>query len=143
MMSYQVISWNDENVRKKRLKIFLKSLIILFLLMIILSLYGFTAIAVTANDVVARANELNGKTDWRYNDGTYTYCLLFVSDFWSSTHTFPDGKAGLGFQGSYGWGSAYNYCNNFMASSSMDHIPIGADVFFNDYYKTYDILESM
>lgn len=85
----------------------------------------------TVNEVLARANELNGQTDWRYNDGQYTYCLLFVSDFWSSTHTFPDGKAGLGFQGSYGWGSAQNYCNNFRISESMDNIPIGADVFFS------------
>lgn len=87
--------------------------------------------SVTANDVLTRAYELNGKKDWRYNDGTYTYCLLFVSDFWSATHVFPDGKSGLGFQGSYGWGNAQNYCNNFRVSTSMDNIPIGADVFFS------------
>ncbi|MBO4933907.1 MAG: C40 family peptidase [Clostridia bacterium] len=88
--------------------------------------------SVTAEQVIARANELNGKTDWRYNDGQHTYCLLFVSDFWSSTHQFPDGKYGLGFQGSYGYGNAYNYCDKFRVSTSMDNIPVGADVFFDD-----------
>ena len=96
---------------------------------------GIQTTSVTAKQVIDRANELNGLIDWRYNDGTYTYCLLFVSDFWSSMHTFPDGKAGFGFQGSYGWGNAYNYCNNFRVSTSMDNIPIGADVFFNDKDK--------
>ena len=105
-------------------------IISLFLLIAPPATYAATQ-SVSASKVLERANELNGKTDWNYNKNGVTYCLLFVSDFWSSNHTFPDGKAGLGFTGSYGWYSAQNYCNNFRVSTSMDNIPIGADVFFS------------
>ena len=71
--------------------------------------------SITASEVVGYMTGLVGK-----NNEYIGWCLLFVSKCWEN----------LGFPFSGGWGNATHFADCNTVSTSMDNIPVGADVYF-------------